>query len=123
MSSAAEEGQDVVGEDRRRGPDQTMSVPAAESNETKNLPNDELLKDDDMTKPGDDDDAEVAVKPVQDVWKLYTSRLFTAWGDRLWSFGFGLFLFEKQSSNLMLLAGYGLALNISRQNFFCYFMI
>merc|ERR1719193_2920063 len=91
-----------------------MSVPA-ESNETKNLPNDELLKDDDMMmKPGDDDVDDIAVKPVQqDVWKLYTSRLFTAWGDRLWSFGFGLFLFEKQSSNLMLLAGYGLALNIS----------
>jgi len=102
-----------VGEDRRRGPEQTMSVPA-ESNETKNLPNDELLKDDDMMmKPGDDDVDDIAVNPVQDVWKLYTSRLFTAWGDRLWSFGFGLFLFEKQSSNLMLLAGYGLALNIS----------
>ena len=107
MSSAAEEGQDV-GEDGRAG--QTMNVPA-ESNDTKNLPNDELIKDDDLMNDGVD----VAVKPVQDVWKLYTSRLFTAWGDRLWSFGFGLFLFEKQSSNLMLLAGYGLALNISRQ--------
>ena len=26
------------------------------------------------------------------LWKLYISRALTAWGDRLWSFGLGLFL-------------------------------
>ena len=44
------------------------------------------------------------------VWKLYLSRLLTAWGDRLWSFGLGLFLFKMHSTNLTLIAGYGLAM-------------
>ena len=26
------------------------------------------------------------------LWKLYISRALTAWGDRLWNFGLGLFL-------------------------------
>ena len=29
---------------------------------------------------------------VGGLWKLYISRFLTAWGDRMWSFGLGLFL-------------------------------
>ena len=47
------------------------------------------------------------------IWKLYLSRLLSAWGDRLWSFGFGLFLFRMHSTDLSLVAGYGLAMSLS----------
>lgn len=32
------------------------------------------------------------------MWKLYISRALTAWGDRLWSFGLGLFLLRVRIS-------------------------
>jgi len=50
---------------------------------------------------------------IKQVWKLYISRFLTAWGDRIWAFGFGLFLFKIQSSNLMLIAGYGLTMSLT----------
>ena len=31
---------------------------------------------------------------VSGLWKLYISRFLTAWGDRMWSFGLGLFLLK-----------------------------
>ena len=31
------------------------------------------------------------------LWKLYISRALTAWGDRLWSFGLGLFLIHVRT--------------------------
>ena len=31
------------------------------------------------------------------LWKLYISRALTAWGDRLWSFGLGLFLLRVRN--------------------------
>ena len=31
------------------------------------------------------------------LWKLYISRALTAWGDRLWSFGLGLFLLHVRT--------------------------
>ena len=52
------------------------------------------------------------VPTKRNVWKLYTSRMLTAWGDRLWAFGYGLFLFKMQPTNLMLVAGYGLAMSL-----------
>ena len=43
-----------------------------------------------------EDDEEVKAKlprtAVGGLWKLYISRFLTAWGDRMWSFGLGLFL-------------------------------
>ena len=43
-----------------------------------------------------EDDEEVKDKlprtAVGGLWKLYISRFLTAWGDRMWSFGLGLFL-------------------------------
>ena len=47
------------------------------------------------------------------MWKLYLSRLVTAWYERLWSFGFGLSLFRMHSTDLSLVAGYGLAMSLS----------
>ena len=31
------------------------------------------------------------------LWKLYISRALTAWGDRLWNFGLGLFLLHVRT--------------------------
>jgi hypothetical protein len=49
----------------------------------------------------------------QSILLLYLSRALTAWGDRLWSFGLGMFLFRIQPENLMLLAGFGLARSLT----------
>lgn len=47
------------------------------------------------------------------IWLLYLSRFLTAWGDRLWSFGLGMFLFRIRPENLFLMAGYGLARSLT----------
>ena len=47
------------------------------------------------------------------MWKLYLSRLVTAWDERLWTFGFGLSLFRMHWKDLSLVAGYGLAMSLS----------
>jgi iron-regulated transporter 1 len=77
------------------------------------------------TTPGDDDASNGSVIQTNNdnnvdtvnvravVWKLYLSRLLTAWGDRLWMFTFGLFLFKMKNRDLRLLAGYGFAKNTS----------
>lgn len=47
------------------------------------------------------------------IWLLYISRALTAWGDRLWAFGLGMFLFRIQPDSLLLMAGYGLAKSLT----------
>ena len=48
-----------------------------------------------------EDDEEVKDKlprtAVGGLWKLYISRFLTAWGDRMWSFGLGLFLLRVRN--------------------------
>ena len=46
-------------------------------------------------------------------WKIYVSRALSAWGDRLWSFGAGIFMVELAPQNLRLVSVYGLVLSIS----------
>ena len=46
-------------------------------------------------------------------WKIYVSRALSAWGDRLWSFGAGIFMVELAPDNLRLVSIYGLVLSIS----------
>lgn len=45
-------------------------------------------------------------------WKIYISRALSAWGDRLWSFGAGIFILDLAPENLRLAAIYGLVLNL-----------
>ena len=47
-------------------------------------------------------------------WKFYLSRFLSAWGDRMWSFGGGVFLtIIDKSGTLRLVAIYGFVLCIS----------
>ena len=46
-------------------------------------------------------------------WKIYISRTLSAWGDRLWSFGAGIFMVDLAPENLRLVSIYGLVLSIS----------
>ena len=46
-------------------------------------------------------------------WKIYFSRGLSAWGDRLWSFGAGIFMVELAPENLRLVSIYGLVLSVS----------
>jgi iron-regulated transporter 1 len=46
-------------------------------------------------------------------WKIYISRFLSAWGDRLWSFGAGIFMVELAPENLRLVAIYGLVTSVS----------
>ena len=46
-------------------------------------------------------------------WKIYCSRALSAWGDRLWAFGGGIFMIELAPENLRLVAIYGMVLNVS----------
>eukprot|EP00092_Neocalanus_flemingeri_P013086 GFUD01014101.1.p1 GENE.GFUD01014101.1~~GFUD01014101.1.p1 ORF type:complete len:517 (-),score=89.43 GFUD01014101.1:192-1742(-) len=60
------------------------------------------------------DEVEEDEVPSQEItkggaWKLYCSRLLTAWGDRLWAFGLGLLLYKIHPEDLSLIAAYGLA--------------
>ena len=40
----------------------------------------------------EEEDVKVSSRKTSGLWKLYISRALTAWGDRLWAFGLGLFL-------------------------------
>lgn len=51
--------------------------------------------------------------PILSVWKLYLSRFLTAWGDRLWTFAGGMFMYKIHPENLSLLAIYGLVNSLS----------
>ncbi|GFN75308.1 solute carrier family 40 member 1 [Plakobranchus ocellatus] len=44
---------------------------------------------------------------------IYFSHLLSAWGDRMWSFGVGLFLINISPESLQLSASYGLSMGIS----------
>ena len=46
-------------------------------------------------------------------WKIYLSRALSAWGDRMWSFGGGLFMNKLDSSSLRLVAIYGFVMSLS----------
>ncbi len=46
-------------------------------------------------------------------WKIYISRGMSAWGDRLWSFGAGIFMVELAPENLRLVAIHGLVISVS----------
>ena len=41
-------------------------------------------------------------------WNLYISRALTTWGERLWAFGLGLFVFRIYPQNLTFVAAFGL---------------
>ena len=46
-------------------------------------------------------------------WKIYISRALSAWSDRLWAFGGGIFMVELAPDNLRLVSCYGLVLSVS----------
>lgn len=46
-------------------------------------------------------------------WKIYISRGLSAWGDRLWAFGAGIFMVQLAPENLRLVAIYGLVVSVS----------
>ena len=46
-------------------------------------------------------------------WKIYASRALSAWGDRLWAFGAGVFMVILDPEDLRLVAIYGLVLSVS----------
>lgn len=67
------------------------------------------------------DDETVAIKtkdtsphPASRIpWKIYVSRALSAWGDRLWSFGAGVFMVNLAPEDLRLVSIYGLVLGVS----------
>ena len=47
-------------------------------------------------------------------WKIYVSRFLSAWGDRMWAFGGGIFMTKlDQEDSLRLVAVYGFVVTIS----------
>ncbi|XP_013065016.1 solute carrier family 40 member 1-like isoform X1 [Biomphalaria glabrata] len=44
---------------------------------------------------------------------VYFSHFLSAWGDRMWAFGVGLFLINISSESLQLTAAYGLSMSLS----------
>ena len=48
----------------------------------------------------EEEDVKVSSRKTSGLWKLYISRALTAWGDRLWAFGLGLFLLRVRSFSL-----------------------
>ena len=46
-------------------------------------------------------------------WKLYLSRLVSAWGDRMWMFAVGLFMMELSPGTLKWPAIYGLTRSLA----------
>jgi len=57
------------------------------------------------------DDEEAAGRSIP--WIIYLSRALSAWGDRLWSFGIGIFMNVLGPRNLRLVAIYGFSTSIS----------
>jgi len=66
--------------------------------------------DDTVDEAADEEEEDVKVSPrkTSGLWKLYISRALTAWGDRLWAFGLGLFLLRVWPQDLLIVAIYGL---------------
>ena len=46
-------------------------------------------------------------------WKIYLSRALSAWGERIWMFGAGIFMVNLNPENLRLVAIYGFVLSVS----------
>lgn len=46
-------------------------------------------------------------------WKIYISRALSAWGDRIWAFGVGIFMNKLAPENLRLVAIQGFVISIS----------
>ena len=46
-------------------------------------------------------------------WKIYCSRVLSAWGERIWMFGAGIFMVNLNPENLRLVAIYGFVLSVS----------
>ena len=46
-------------------------------------------------------------------WNIYCSRALSAWGERVWLFGAGIFMVNLDLDNLRLVAIYGLVLSVS----------
>ena len=46
-------------------------------------------------------------------WNIYCSRALSAWGERVWLFGAGIFMVNLDPDNLRLVAIYGLVLSVS----------
>ena len=46
-------------------------------------------------------------------WKIYLSRALSAWSERIWLFGAGIFMVNLQPENLRLVAIYGFVLSVS----------
>ena len=63
----------------------------------------------------DDNHPESAEQSTKNVitWKLYVSRLLSAWSDRLWQFGAGIFMYKLAPNDLRLVAIFGLAIMLS----------
>ena len=49
----------------------------------------------------------------QTPWQIYASRALSNWGDRLWTFGIGIFMNKLDPHDLRLVAIYGLVMGIS----------
>ena len=46
-------------------------------------------------------------------WKIYSSRALSAWGERIWMFGAGIFMVHLNPENLRLVVMYGFFLSVS----------
>ena len=46
-------------------------------------------------------------------WKIYVSRALSAWGDRIWAFGLGIFMNKIAPESLRLVAIQGFVISIS----------
>ena len=74
---------------------------------------------DETTAIKSEQDESIAIKSGQSKsllkipWKIYVSRALSAWGDRLWSFGAGIFMVALAPENLRLVSIYGLVLSVS----------
>lgn len=113
VNEAQEEGEGVTtGLLNRNKRIEVEAVVEDKSKETK------VEVDDAVVDGGEKDVKEVSEKEEEDtlqmrtVWKLYLSRFLSAWGDRIWSFGLGIFLYKMKSENLRLIAAYGLIQNL-----------
>ena len=54
-----------------------------------------------------------ALNPKGMPWKMYVSRALSAWGDRIWDFGLGIFMNKLAPENLRLVAIQGFVVSLS----------
>jgi putative Mn2+ efflux pump MntP len=53
------------------------------------------------------------IPPRNIPWKIYISRALSAWGDRIWAFAVGIFMYKLAPENLRVVAIYGFVISIS----------